>query len=243
MLKTALVFDAVAAVIVLICIFMGVKKGFLSTIVMMVGQIAAIVVAIVLSGLLSSYIYSNFIEQKIINEMTDKIQITFSGESTAAATEIVTKATENLPGFISDKAKKMAEEDSGLLKNLDEKLGNSSKDAAKLIEDNIIQPIAEFALRIIMFSVMFIILMIIVRLLAKLLKAVNKIPLVGGANKALGAATGLLDGIIKVIILVYIIKFAVLISDNSIPVINDETISESYVFSQVYNADLPFMIE
>lgn len=83
----------------------------------------------------------------------------------------------------------------------------SGESAAKSIDENIVKPIAVSILSPILFIVLSLVLMLILRQVAKWLNKLFKIPLVGTVNKILGAAFGLLKGLVFVYVLCVLLSF------------------------------------
>lgn len=113
-------------------------------------------------------------------------------------------------------------------------LDTQTDDFAKAITDNMVKPMLLVPMRALIFMVLFIILNIILSLIAKMLKGINKIPLIGGLNKVLGAVAGLAEGVIVIFIICILINVAITLSDNSLIFLNTMTIDETMIFHKIY---------
>lgn len=228
--------------ILLISIVKGFKSGFASSLVSFAGGLAAVVVALFLSNLATDLVYENALKETIVSEMQEKIEVSFEPAEIYEKTEdVILKATEEMPDFISTKVRELAS-DSGIVNKIKSTSALTSKNTAEIIEEQIVRPLATFLIRVAAFIVLLMILLVIVKAAAKSLRLINKLPFIGGANKAVGAVFGLLSGLLSAVIFIYILKTAALITENKIPVINDSDISQSITIGYIYNSELPYLL-
>ncbi len=113
-------------------------------------------------------------------------------------------------------------------------LDTKSEDFAKSITDNMIKPILLVPVRALIFVILFIIINIVLCLIVKMLKGVNKIPLVGGVNKLLGAVAGAVEGIIVIFLVCIFINVVINLTDNGLIFLNTMTIDETMIFKKIY---------
>lgn len=105
---------------------------------------------------------------------------------------------------------------------------------AQTITDDIVKPIVLVPARALIFTVIFVIILIILTLLSKLLKGINKIPIIGGVNKLLGAAAGVVQGLIVVFLICIFTQLIISLTGNDLMVINTMTIDETSIFRKIY---------
>lgn len=238
------IIDIAVLALLAVSIAKGYKRGFASALVSFVGTLAALVASIFLSGAVTDFVYGNIIRDRIMDSMEEKIDVSFEPVSIIENTsEVVIKATEELPEFVGVKIADAVSDNSGKLAlSIREAVTDTGKTAAEAIEEQVVRPIITFLMKIVLFAVFQGILLVVVKALAKSLKVVNKIPFIGGANKLVGSVFGLLSGVISVLVFVYVLKLAALITENKIPVINDEDISQSITIGYIYNSELPSLL-
>lgn len=113
-------------------------------------------------------------------------------------------------------------------------LSAETDDFARAITDNMVKPVLLVPMRALIFIVLFVIIAIILSIIAKLLKVVNKIPLIGKVNKALGAVAGVAQAVIVIFLVCIFIQVIVVLSGNSLIFLNTMTIDETFIFQKIY---------
>jgi len=104
--------------------------------------------------------------------------------------------------------------------------------------DSLVAPLIILPLRTLIFFVIFGIISIVLSLVARTLSIVNRIPIVGRVNTALGIVIGVFKSAIVVFLVCIGVNILIGITGNSIIFLNTMTIDESYIFRHVYNIDL-----
>ena len=225
------IFDIALVVIVIACVIYGSIKGFLTMFVAFVGRIAAVILALILCNVLANYAYTAFIKPQVTETVSSKVEEVLTNDKNAQVTEIITKATEGMPEFVKNSALSCSD----LLTVKDEQKAEISN----TIEQSVISPIVLSALQIVIFIILLTIFLIIVKFLSKTFGEINDWPIVGKLNKFLGGVLGLVNAMIIVLVAVFVIKGAVLLSGNNSKVFNNETIESSKIFSYIYKQDFP----
>src|SRR5699024_2097890 len=80
--------------VVLLAVFIGYRRGFVRSLIQLVGLVAAVIVAAALSTGIASLIFDQFVSEGLTQTVASKIQTT----DTAAAAQSVQQALEELPG-------------------------------------------------------------------------------------------------------------------------------------------------
>lgn len=210
------ILDLIFLLIVAIFVFISVKKGFVRSLIEVVGYVLAIVLAISISTPSSNYIYDKAIEPGLITSINNAIE------------EKSDAAIEGLPEFIK-----------GILNNTDiftdiENIlsGDKVTSIAQEISE-IVKPIAISVLKTILSIVIFVILLIVVSILAKIINSMFKGVVLGTANKVLGAALGGVKGIIFACIFCLAVYFITAVSTKEWLFFTDEAINNSYICSSI----------
>ena len=225
------IYDIVVIVVLIVCIIYGSVKGFLSIFTSFVGKILAFILALLLSGTLARLTYNSFIEPKIAETISTKIEETLNNNEKATSKEIIEKATEGMPGFIRKTAFSFAD----TITINDEK----SSEISKTIEESVVSPIVLSALEILIFIILLTIFLIMVKFLTKSFGEVNEIPIIGKFNKLLGAVAGIIYAVAIIIVISYLVKGMVLLTGNDNEILNNDTIENSKIFSYIYKQDIP----
>lgn len=113
-------------------------------------------------------------------------------------------------------------------------LDTDTENFAETITDDLVKPIVLVPVRALIFTVIFVIILIILNLLTKLFKKINDIPIIGGLNKLLGAAAGLVQGLIVIFLICIFTQLIISLTDNSLMVINTMTVDETSIFRKIY---------
>lgn len=111
------------------------------------------------------------------------------------------------------------------------------------VMDEIIAPNCLIALRTVVFTIIFILVSIIMGIIAKAGELINKIPVLGKANKFLGMIAGLCEGLVIIFVVCLITRFFVSLGGDSTILFNRSTIESTILFKKFYNMDfLNFLI-
>ncbi|MCD8005513.1 MAG: CvpA family protein [Oscillospiraceae bacterium] len=113
-------------------------------------------------------------------------------------------------------------------------LTGSAEETAATAEEEIVRPIIEFALKIVVFLVLLFILRLVINPVSNLFKFANKIPILGALNVLLGAVLGAVEGLVTVYGLALLLKLIVNVSGDSLIFLNTDTIELTYIFKYFY---------
>ncbi len=227
-----IVLDVIVVAIVAICIFLSAKRGFVRTLLEVVGFVAAILIAINLSAPVADFIYDKAVSPSIEKMVVTTIDEAASNTSAAVSDTI----WEKLPNFVSNAAEK-----SGVTKDtVSNKLAGGADSAAiaKSITDDVLAPIATTVIKFIVTVILFVILLFVVKLLARIINKLFKKSLLGGANAALGGVLGAIKGIIYTVLFCLLISLITNVSKDNFFITN-EIIENTTVFKFILNL-IPF---
>lgn len=202
-------FDIIMLAVVLISVIIGYVRGAAGTILSLVGGLVSIIVSRALGNNLAPWIYENFFREDIDKKIT------------SAVTDIIANGIENigdgvvesLPDFLQDILY-----DTGIVTALNSVTGNSVDELAVSscdVVQNIIEPIYVGIISVCATAILFIIFSMIISLLCKISGIINKIPIVGTANKIIGCVLGGVYGI-------FIVSILVLVLNVTIPFVDED---------------------
>lgn len=117
-------------------------------------------------------------------------------------------------------------------------LTGSVEETAATAETEIVRPIIELFLKIIVFLVLLCVLRLIINPVSNMFKFVNKVPVIGALNVLLGAILGAVEGLVTVYGLALVIRLVVNVSGDSLIFLNTETIELTYIFKFFYELNL-----
>ncbi len=219
-----IVLDLIVIAIIIITSLISAKKGFVRTIVEIVGFIAVILLANNVSPMLSQATYDKLIQPSIVDSI-EKIQIEDQiGESLGNKI-----SEENIPKFVSillgDNFKI---ED--FTASINENINNGVSEAVVEASQTVLKPLVTQILTLIYTLLIVVVAMIVVKFLAKFINKLFSFSLVGKVNKKLGAVLGAIKGIALAVIICSVITLAVSLTPNGIGFLNEATLESTIIF-------------
>ena len=217
----AYLLDGAILLVFILAIFIGYKRGFVKTLAGLIAFAAAALVAFLLSGPVSQFIYNSSIEGSVVSTITQHLEA--EGGSLEAG---VDKALETLPTFITN-----ALANAGIQSGADVNDWLTGTDAelslAQRVADQVVEPVVLPLLRVLCLLVLFILVYIVASILLRVLDVVAKLPVLKQLNEVLGVAAGAVSGALWVLLLVSLLQLIASIggADGTItPALLQETI-------------------
>lgn len=226
----SIILDVAVLVILFLAIFIGYKRGFIRTIINLIGYIAAAILAHLVSLPISQFIFNTFLRSKSVELIQNAISEHAGGQS---VTELINTAFAAIP----EKINTLAASYIGSMEEIKNNLIQSTPTTAEIAEnvvDKVVAPISTMIIQTLAFIVLFIVFCIAVKLITKALKIIDKIPLIGSANAALGAVIGIVQAVVFLLIFTIVIAMIINLSGNQLEAINNSVIDQSYVFKIIY---------
>lgn len=187
------VLDAVIIGVCLICVLVGVQRGFIRSAVHFLGSVIAACLASVLGGAAAHWLFDNFFR----NAMVEKISSTLDSLGAGSATAAVEQILSSLPDFLV-----RALEDAGVTaSSVSGEITAQTGQAAVMIT-NYLAPVFISFLKVLAVIVLFFLFMIMVRFLASLVGKLLKLPILGTVDGLLGGIFGFLLALLSVWIVV-----------------------------------------
>ncbi|MEA5050144.1 MAG: CvpA family protein [Oscillospiraceae bacterium] len=208
---TPIVLDILTAVIVVICFIVSWKRGLVSTVIRLVGCAASILFGWWASGKLATIVYDRFLKDKLVDIVSQRV-----------ANQAVSSGTWGVLGRFVDRILSAA-------------TGTDTSAASETIVDNMLSQPATAVVRAILFILLFFLLMLVVKGLNRAFRGINKVPVLGGANKLLGGVIGIAEGLLVCYIAVAAVSLIVTLTNNSLTWLNTDLIDVSKLFSLLYH--------
>lgn len=291
-------YDALVIGILLICIYIGGKRGFLRSAVYVTLVILSIVVSFIGSEIAAPLIYDNLIKEQVVEGLsqssnnTELETITFeainegdygvevtdtevSGILSAAgdlfenianeikksgaiddADEIKTEVEESvaekmltslLGEYISDDSLtemlvSIEGTADGVTNVLDVFIKGDKSETARVTEEQLVAPVIKGLIKILTWLLLMFLFSLFIKPISDSMKMFNKVPLLGPVNSFLGAILGIVQGIIASYAVALAVKLAVYLTEGTLMFINNETISQTYIFKSFYYLDISTLI-
>lgn len=226
----SIILDVLIVVVVLGSIYFSYKRGFIETVLSLVGTIASYILAYTFSKPLAQLLYetpfaTNLIDkinlqiENLIQENIDSAQV----NSTQAITNIIESLQEN---FQSD-----------LLNNINiEDIPSINVDnISQVLSEEFVIPMIFTTMTALSFVLIFIVSSFLIKVAIKVLNIAKYIPVIKGVNSSLGAILGALIAIIWSVIIVLVVNFTVDASTNELEYLNQDIINETYIFKNLSN--------
>ena len=221
MLTTPQIIDIALLVIILISAVKCFIDGFATSVVKLVGNIAGLVAAWYLSKRWSPMIFENMFRENIVEKTYKYIQ---DGTKALNIQELIEEFTGSVPAsFIQEFAAKAEE--------VATQITQPTMETAEKIVDVIVGPAVTVIIMLVIFAIAVTVCTIVASLLAKLFKVINKIPVLGFANRMGGFVVGALTGIIYVILISCLLSIIAIITENSLTFLNIEVLNQSKILS------------
>jgi len=221
-----MIYDIILVLLVLVSVFLGIKKGAAKTLLSCAAILLAFVVAVGLSKPVSNFVFDSFLRDSVEEEVSsaivssaeDKAKDVFNNpmsEHYVSAMDYFSESEED----IENKCKKMISE-------------QGNKAAAGIVE--LYKPVIIGFVSMIVSASLFIILAIVFLFIARFISKVFKLPIVNFIDKTAGAFLGLARGVIGVTVAGILLKLlAPVVSSDSF--FGSQNVSSSAIFSYIYN--------
>ncbi len=229
----AYILDGVLILIFVVTIALGYHRGFIRSIVQLVGLVAAIVVASSLSASLAPMIYDSFVSEPLQQTIVEAVE----NSGSAAMSEQLEGALNSLPDFLVN-AINQNDQATQALDQMQSTVIDSTVVLAEALVTKVIRPLAIGLFRVVLFIVLVLLLLLVVKLLTALLKPIRKLPVIRQADGLLGAAVGLLKAIVFVLIAVSVMQLLASSGKLITTAQLDETLLASWV---AQNSPLSFI--
>lgn len=222
-----IILDLCIVAVLLWMIFRYIKRGFLSGIFDSIGTLLAIWVARWGANALSPALFEKLFRDNLVTRTANALA---NSEGVLTINEIINKISGFLPQNIIET---FMDETNGSTFN------TNVPGIAENIVTNVVQPLIIPVISILVFYLVFIVSRIIINFIVAALKNINKLPIIGAANRALGAASGLLVGLLYAYLIVSAVWALMVITGGDIPLLSQSTLDQSFFYS-LFKELIPF---
>ncbi len=236
-------FDMICVVIFIIICARYVHLGFLAAVVQIFGTVFSLVGAHFVAAFADSIVYEKFLEaalrakvENVVAESSMQGLETLTDSMSGAISESMLEA---IPQMIlpelPDAFWAMLQESGMTTASID--LSGTTSAIVQGLMENVISIIALQTIYVVLFTLSFVAIRVLVYLLVQALKSANGIPVLGGVNRALGWFVGLAGACVDIFLLLCVVWFVVMFSENALPVVNATDLSTSvfYILFQQFN--------
>lgn len=214
------VIDIIALVIILICVAVSAKRGFVKVAAEAVGFVAAAVIAFTFSTPLAEFTYDKVIEPPVIKAAVEAVGESAEHEAWNALPDFLVKKES---AFFGTTVNQFTEK-------ISENIANGTESAVKTASQEIVRPVAVKLFNLLYSVILFLVLLIVVKLLAKFLNGLFSFSIVGSLNRTLGGILGGIKGIIFAVIFCLVISLIVSFTGKPFLIFTPESIHGSVVY-------------
>ena len=226
-----MIFDLLCLALVVITAVRFAGKGMLASVVEVVGTLASLLGARLVSGWAAPQIFDSL--------FASGLKENIHGYLATAGQVDVAGVLDQFAGFLP------ASVVSGVLDPLQGQLENALagnlESTTTFLMENVLEPLLVPLVAIVLFFVTFALLRMAVSLVSNVLTAiVNHIPLIGQANKGLGFVAGAVVGLLYLFLVLCGIWALITITGGRLPMLDDALLTNS-IFYRIFGAINPFV--
>ncbi|MBR5520897.1 MAG: CvpA family protein [Oscillospiraceae bacterium] len=230
MTDPAMMIDVVFLVILLVTALRGCYDGFFTSVMKLIGTLGSVFAGWYVSDNYSGYIFENYLRRPLTERSYNfLLQASQDVDIQTAITSVIG----NWPQEYIDVIMQKAEEVSSHILVPD-------MDSAIYLVNEFIGPMVTACVGIVLFLTCFAAVRIICTVLAGLFRSVNKVPVLGLANRMAGLATGLVAGGVNIILLSYVLNIIVIVTGDALPFLNAGILSSSRIMGAISSLN-PFL--
>ncbi len=226
----SLAIDLCLLAVLLIAVLASAKKGLVRSVLELVAFVAAVFLAVQLCAPMAKACYETVLSERV----ETKIQEELNEQENATAFKKASVVLESLPDF----ARHYAESSDAVAAQVAQQIANgaySAEDTARLLNENIAQPVCETVLSAILFLLLFAVLGGVFQWLASALSKLFKIPIVKNVNALLGGVFGAVKGCAFVLIAAFLLTATAPYIDETYR----EALQASHIVSFVNSLPIP----
>ena len=216
-------FDIICTAAWIILVVRYARKGFLSSIVQLVGNLFSLLGAKELSAACAGWVF----EHMLAGGFRTQIAANMAAGGAVDLSGIAEKYAGFLPASFRASIVAACERSIGAV-------------LADSIVENVLQPLLTPVITLVLFFLFYALLRLLVSMLVTVLGLVNKLPVIGTVNRGLGWLVGAGTALLDVYLVLCILWGLIVITGGSLNVLNDTVMSTS-LYYKIFNLFNPFL--
>ena len=225
-----LLLDVMVIAIVAVTVYFSAKRGFVRTLIEVVGFVAAFLIAFTVSSPLANATYDRIVEPSIVSTAENAVD---------GGDEVAEKLWNVLPGVVKNDSADFGFSKDTFTAKVNEHVTDNAKTSAGKISEKVIKPVTSNIFGVFYSTVIVIVLIILTKILAAWINKMFSFSLVGKINTFLGGLIGLFKGAGFAVIFCMIISI-LMISWGEFFLFTAENIDSSKLFKILYGLS-PFV--
>ena len=218
------ILDGIIILIVLVTVFLSAKKGFVRTLIEVVGFIAAIFIAFTFSSPIANTVYDKMFEPMVVKTVDGVAENAADG-----ATSAVDAVWQKMPSFITESSFLGISKES-VTSQVEAEVANGTEQIATSVSDSFAKPVITQLLSIIISTILVVVLIFVVKLLAKYINKLFNFSVIGSINRSLGGLLGLVKGLAISIEFCMVVTLILSFTKNGFLIFTYDAINSSYIF-------------
>jgi len=219
--------DLLVVLLFVLFIFIGVKKGFVKSVVSFLSSFGSLLVA----GLLSRPIAIGIFDLFFRNPLHTTVEAALLRAGAGMMTDKTAELLRELPGFL-----RFFIESGNMQGQLEGAVNSGAATAADAVV-NLVSPIFISFLSTISFFVLFVMAALALKLFSRVLEGLFRAPVLGTTNRALGGVLGAARAFLFCLLLGVVLFVFVPLLEIQWGILSPETMKESHLFSYFYSTN------
>lgn len=197
-MTVSLILDIVTVLVAVLFVLVGYHRGFIKSVVRLIGFAASVVAAALLSNPVAVKVYDMLFRARVETLVTQKVEEA-AASATASLQEQIASVVASLPQSIQSLIAVYGVDVESFVG-----AAQPAQTLSTTILDQIVTPLCTTVLQLIVFLVLFLVLFLIIHLVGKLLdKIFASLPIIKQVNGALGAVIGFAEAVLVLFVLCY----------------------------------------
>ena len=218
------ILDAIVILIILLFVFLSAKKGFVRTLIEVVGFVAALVIAFTFSNPIADVTYDKLVYPSVIKTVEN-----VASDGVSSATTAVDTIWQKMPQFITE-SNFFGLSKENITTMVELNTLNESHKLAQSISDSFVKPAVTKLLSVLFSVILVVVLLFVVKILAKFINKLFTFSVVGDINKTLGGVLGLVKGAAVAVVFCLIVSLILSFTKNGFLIFTYDAINSSYIF-------------
>ena len=233
-------FDIICTAAWIILVVRYARKGFLSSIVQLVGNLFSLLGAKELSAACAGWVFEHMraAGQVFQNFFAGSFRDQIAASITAGGVVDLSGIAEKYAGFLP--ASFRASIVAACERSIGAVLADNAVVLADSIVENVLQPLLTPVITLVLFFLFYALLRLLVSMLVTVLGLVNKLPVIGTVNRGLGWLVGGATALLDIYLVLCILWGIIVITGGNLNVLND-TVMSSSLYYKIFNLFNPFL--
>lgn len=220
-----LAWDALAVIVLIWCVYLGTKKGFLRSVLSAVSYILAVTFANLLSPKVAAWAYTTVVEPPL-----QDMAINAVNQALEQGVQNTGDLLSGMPAWVRQYLEPFMADTAG---SLDALQNNAQTAVLQAIDTAVREPITWF-IAALLFVIFFVVFAFLFRQVSRLFHGVNRIPLIGTVNMALGGLIGIAQAGAWLFFVSVVLSLFVTLTGDRLWWLNHQTLRQTYILGIFY---------